>query len=182
MVSKAMQAELAKKARAANRRLERASESQRKALDYFLKNYETRQGTHGTVFKQGKAANENEYRKRIRELDIFLAGEISKISGWKALKAKNLTSATKTISGMGYNLTEDELAMIIKETGGKKAMGKSGSGALAWYKALNNVQAYKSKLEKDKSDSFTGLTESDIQNAIAIRNTSYQATLSALKP
>lgn len=175
-----MQRELAKLARAANRRLERASKGQRSALDYYLKNYHTRAGARGTVFQQGKAATEAEYKARMAELRAFMGGKTSTRTGWEKLKAENIRQGAETLrSERKYDLTDEEFAAIIEETGGKKELGK-----VEFYRVLNNVQAKhneeRAKAEASK-DPFTGLTDKEISDAVAMRNTSWEATLSVLK-
>ena len=179
MITDAMQRNLAKMARAANRRLERAEESQRSALDYYLKDYHTRQGAHGTVFQQGKAKTEREYRARMKELERFMGTEdkptISAKKQWEAVKQSNLESGIEKLQGK-YDLPDEVLAQVIKETGGKKKAGK------AFYTALNNVMAAaRRKKAAADEDSFTGLTSGEVTQAINSRNTEYQATLELLK-
>ena len=77
--------------------------------------------------------------------------------------------------GRGYDLTDEELAQILIETGGAKKAGK------AFYKALNNVQAARNKKAKSAGDDFTGLTAQEITEAISSRASGYEATLAALK-
>ena len=178
-ITDAMQRDLAKLARAANRRLERAGESQRSALDYYLKDYHTRQGAHGTVFQQGKAKTEREYRARMKELERFMGTEdkpsISAKKQWEAVKQSNLESGIEKLQGK-YDLPEEVLAQVIKETGGKKKAGK------AFYTALNNVMAAaRRKKAAADEDSFTGLNADEVTQAINSRNTEYQATLELLK-
>lgn len=174
-ITDAMQRELARVARAANRRLERASEGQRAALDYYLRGYHTREGARGTVFQQGRAKTEREYRARMAELEAFMSGESTTRRGWKELKEENISKAGETLRGRGYDLKDEELAQILIETGGAKKVGK------AFYKALNNVQAARNKKAKSAGDDFTGLTSQEITEAISSRASGYEATLAALK-
>lgn len=161
--------ELAKLARAANRRLERATEGQRSALDYYLKDYHTRQGAHGAVFQQGKAKTEAEYRQRMAELKSFMSGEISTRRGWESVKQEGIEKAADTLRSQGYDLTDEELAQILRETGGKKAAGNN------FYKALNNVQAAKEKKANRGKD--TELTPQELKSEIARRNSEQQAAV-----
>ena len=164
-ISAKQQQELAKLARAANRRLERATEGQRKSLEYNIKGYHIREGSRGTVFQQGKAKTEREYRQRMAELRAFMGAKTSKRSGWETLKKSNMRKAQDTLSEMGYDITDKELEIVLKETGGSSK---------AFYRALENVQAAK---DPDTEE----LTAEEVRAAIADRRTDYQATLAALK-
>ena len=71
-LTREMQKELTMFARRMNRRIERASEGQRRSLEYNIRGYTTRQRSSGiTVFSQAKAKTEQEYYKRMKELKAF---------------------------------------------------------------------------------------------------------------
>lgn len=159
--------ELARLARAANRRLERATAGQRSELDHYLKGYHTREGAHGTVFQQGKAKTEAEYRQRMNELRSFMEGKTSTRRGWESVKQEGVSKAADTLKEQGYDITDEELAQILKETGGKKAAGNN------FYKALNNVQAAKEKKANRGKD--TDLSPEELSAEISRRNTEQQA-------
>jgi len=165
MVSRAQQAELSKLARAANRRLERATEGQRKSLEHNIKNYHTREGSRGIVFQQGKAKTESEYQQRMAELRKFMSAKTSTRKGWEELKKENMQKAQESLSDMGYDITDEELKTILEEEGG---------GNAAFYKALENVQATKGPDNKE-------LTPEQVRKAMYQRKTDYQATLAAIK-
>ena len=168
MITKEMQRELAYKARAANRRLERASEGQRSALEHYIKGYSgTRESSRGTMFQQGAAKTETEYRQRMRELEKFMGGETSTRRGWKELKSSNVEKAAGTLGEMGYDISEDELVALLEEI-------PDGADSATYYKALENVQAAKNK----KGGT---LTRKEIIKAISERRSDYEATLGALK-
>lgn len=183
VISKAQQKELANLARAANRRLERAGKEQRSTLEYYLRKYHTREGSRGLVFKQGQAKTEREYRARMAELRAFMGTEeqpsISSIRRWEEVKAANLSAGIEKLRSKrkGGQLSDAEIAQVIKETGGKKKAGK------AFYTALSNVRAAKRKKNKGKgkTDSLTGLTDEEISAAINSRRSEYQATLASIK-
>ena len=161
-VTKEMQRELARKARAANRRLERATEGQRRSLEHNIRGYHTREGARGIVFQQGAAKNEREYRQRMAELEAFM--EKSKTStrrGWEELKKANISKAQESLTNMGYDVTDEELEIILKETGGSSK---------AFYRALENVMAAKEEADNE-------LTAENIRNAINERRSDYEATL-----
>ena len=165
-VTKEMQKELANLARAANRRLERASEGQRKSLEYNIRGYHTRKGARGTVFQQGAAKNEREYRQRMAELHDFMAAKTSKKTGWKQMKKAAVSKANETLqSKWGYNLTDKELDIVLRE---------SAKSSIAFYRNLEIVSATK--------DNKAGeLSEDEISSAIQQRRTDYETTVELQK-
>lgn len=171
MITKEEQRLLANMARKANKRLERASEGQRRALEHYIKDYTTKETSKGTVFSQGKAKTEAEFRKRMRELEDFLGDEdnptISTRREWERVKRQNVSRAGDTLEDMGFDITDDELAAVLEELPSKASRAD-------YYRALENVQA----LKKEKG---AELTRAEIKDAIANRRTDYQATLAALK-
>ncbi len=178
-LSKETQAELKLLGRRANRRLERATEGQRKALEYIIRGYHTI-GEKGSLrFSQGKAKTEAEARARLRELRSFLEGDpearegelpISTRAGWEAAKSLAVKNANETlkykyrnIKGI-YNITDDELATILEETGGEKSM--------AFYSSLENVIIKKNRRRKANRDK--PLSAKELGKAIADRKTDLQ--------
>lgn len=133
-----MQRALSNRARAANRRLERATPGQRAYLEKQIEKYHTRERAPGfNVFQQGKAQSEAEYRARMRELDTFMAAKTSTRKGWKSVKKAQVEAAGKTLrEKQGYNLTDNELALILEEI-------DTGHGSADFYKALANVEINK---------------------------------------
>ena len=144
-ISAAEQKTLANLARAANRRLERASEGQRSYLEAQIAKYHTRirQKTGARVFQQGKAKSNAEYRARMRELQTFMQAKTSTIEGWKKIKAKQVEAAGETIRAGGSNLTDEELAGILREL-------EKGHSSAEFYKALANVEISKREAEAEK--------------------------------
>ena len=168
-ISKEQQKELANMARRANRRLERATEGQRRALEYYLRGYTTREGKDGTVFKQGSAKTEAEYKKRMTELESFLGSKddprISTRTEWERVKRQNVELANIKLKEKGYDFTDDELAAILEEAAPK---------AENYYHILNIVQAFK--------DSLGGsLDDEEMIEALTTRISDYQLTLAAIK-
>lgn len=157
-MTKEMQRELSALARAANRRIERASEGQRKALEYYLRNYHTRERNNGMrVFQQGAAKNEDEYETRMKELRKFMGTEdrptISRRKRWEELKRQNVEDAGKTIrKSANYDLTDDELATILEETDAEH-------GTTEFYRALENVQIAKNEAGSEWQPSPEAITE-----------------------
>lgn len=151
-ITSEMQKELTYLARAANRRIERATEGQRSALEYYLRKYHTRERADGTlVFQQGKAKTTAEYNARMKELKRFMYGDpegkgdeyepISKRKGWEALKKRQVANAADTLRKEGYDITDEELEMVLIE-GADEDIGGSDPVMLA---ALQNVQIAKAQ-------------------------------------
>lgn len=150
-ITKEMQRELANAARAANRRLERASQGQLDALEHNIKNYHTRTNAAGEMrFSQSKASTEAEYRQRMSELNKFMNAKTSTRKGWENVRRDSLSKANDKLSEMGYDVTDEELAQIAKETGGHNA---------AFYRALENVTAEKMAMYEDEEDDFGDIDE-----------------------
>ncbi len=163
-ITKEMQEDLARKARAANKRLERASEGQRRALEHYTKGYHTFETAKGDRFRQGKAKTETEYKQRLQELEDFLSGETSTRKGWEALKKRNIEAANRKLKDMGYYFTDEELANVLEEASPKDAN---------FYHVLNIVQAYRA--------AGAQLDEETIIEALTSRVSEYKATLAAIK-
>ena len=153
MISKSQQAELRKRARAANERIRTASENAQKAYEHYTEKYHTYKSKKGErLFKTGAAKTEAEYRQRMKELDAFLGSKYTTTGGWKKAVNKALQNANKKLDKMGYDVTEEELANVIKETGGAK------KNPAAFYRALENLTAEKilNELDEDIEDEDFG--------------------------
>lgn len=168
-LTREMQRALANRARAANRRLERATPGQRAYLEKQIAKYHVRERGTNIVFKQGKAMSEAEYRARMRELDTFMAARTSTRRGWDQMKREQVESAGATIRGQGYDITDDELAIILEEI-------DDGHGSAAFYKALANVEIGKELA----GDTWTPSRE-QISNALNERRSAQQRTEMLLK-
>ena len=164
-VTPQMQKQLTNLARAANRRLERASAGQRRSLEYNIKGYQTKITSRGMVFKQGKAKSAAEYRQRMAELNKFMGAKTSTRTGWETLKTENINKAQESLKKMDYDITDTELEVILKEVGGSSK---------EFYKALENVQAAKNIKGKE-------LSADEIREAIFSRRSDYEATLAAIE-
>lgn len=151
-ITSEMQRELVNLARAANRRIERATEGQRNALEYYLRGYHTRKRDNGMiVFQQGNAKTEREYKARMKELKRFMEGDpkekdeeykpISTRAGWEKLKKENVAKAAETLRAAGNDITDEELEMILIE-GAEEDIGGSDPVMLA---AVQNVQIAKAE-------------------------------------
>lgn len=168
-ISKEQQRELKNLARAANRRLERASEGQRASLEFNIKKYHTQKGKYGISFSQAAAKTEREYKQRMAELEKFMQAKTSTKRGWNALQESNIEKAVGTLDQMGYDITEEELAVILRELKGLK--GKD------FYTVLENVEA--AKYEKESSGEE--FTEKDLKKELNTRREEYEATLKSMK-
>lgn len=173
-ITSEMQRELAKKARAANRRLERASEGQRRALEYYIRGYAVRQRGEYIIFQQGKAKSEAEYKKRMQELEDFMQAESSTKKGWKALKERQVRAAGETLRDEGSNLTDDELANVLIELN-RDGDSKGGSDVI-FQAAVQNVEIAKRKAGKN----WTG-SDQQIRDAINSRRSAQERVQTLLK-
>ena len=168
-----MQRELAARARAANRRLERATEGQRKALEHYTRQYHTRQRDNGMiVFQQGKAKTEAEYKARMRELELFMGTAerptISARKEWERVKRENVKAAGETLRDEGSSITDEELATLLEEL-------DEGSTA-EFYKALANVE-----IAKEKAGSGWSATPEAIRSAMAARRSAQERAVALIK-
>lgn len=162
-----MQRELASLARAANRRIERATPGQRQALEHYLKGYHTRERDNGMrVFQQGKAKSISEYKQRMKELRKFMGTEeeptISRRSEWEKVKKAAVEKAGETIrKKQGYNITDDELSNILQEA--------HLADSTEFYKALANVE-----ISKNEAGDFWNATRNEIAKALESRRTAQE--------
>ena len=167
-----MQRELAARARAANRRIERATEGQRAALEHYTRQYHTRQRDNGMrVFQQGKARTEAEWKARMRELDLFMGTAedptISKRSEWERVKKQNVEKAGETLREEGSDITDDELAMILEET--------EGGSTADFYKALANVEIAKATADEWQP------TKENVREAVNARRSAQERATQLIK-
>lgn len=128
---------IAKQARAANRRIERADAGQRAAIEAYQNRsaYSTGWSAERGKFKAGKATSVKEAVARLEQLGDFMASKTSTRRGWKQLKKSNVSKAAGTLENMGYDFTPRELETILKEADAKSRR--------EFYKVLDTVQAYK---------------------------------------
>lgn len=160
-VTSAQQKELAKLARAANRRLERATEGQRSYLEYQIRKYHTREREGGErVFMQGKASTTAEYNARMRELRRFMGYDEKKVrssyrKGWESMKSEQVAKAGETLRGVKVDITDEELALILEELDAKNKDA-------TLYDALVNVE-----LAKEEAGDMWEPSADAIQAALA---------------
>ena len=150
--------------RAANRRLERAGEGQQSALEHYMQGYHTRTNDEGELrFSAAAPKNAAEMRQRTAELEKFMAGKTSTKRGWERVQAEATSKAQEKLGEMGYDVTDEELRNIAKETGGHNA---------AFYRALEQITA--EKLENEFEIMFDD--EEELFEEIEQRRTDQEIT------
>ena len=102
--------ELALLTRRANRRLERASEGQRKYLEVFVQRM-----TGATKFSSSHVGlTPTQIESKLQKLRQFLSHELTSTrAGWKSRIAENVSKARQTWNKWGFDLTDEELAEIL---------------------------------------------------------------------
>lgn len=152
--------EIRRLTRAAQRRMERASEGQRRAMEYQVQkatgSKKWSSATKGFSYQQAQA--------QIEKLSRFMEAETTTIRGWRAIKTQQVSKAAQTLAERysGFNLTDAELADIFKQVGDKSRQEK--------YKAINLVVASKAK----QGELPGQLSSDEISKAIA-EKVSYEA-------
>ena len=135
-MTKQQQSEIKLLTRRANRRLERATSGQRKALEHYIGKEKFSASSKGLTYAEAQA--------KIEKLNRFLSGESSTRKGWDALKARQVAKANKAWGKMGYNLTDEELANILIQV--------DTDNHQDYYRAVNLVQAAKDEAELTGED------------------------------
>lgn len=162
-LTQSMIKELTNLARAANRRIERATPGQLRYLQSKITKYHVRERKPGfNVFSQAKPKNMAEYYSRMKELNNFMAAKTTYKKGWEAVKRAQVASAGKTLRAEGTNITDDELALILMEIG-------EGHRSAEFYKALDNVEISK----RAAGDKWTPSAEA-ISDAINTRRSAQE--------
>lgn len=165
--------ELRNLVRAANRRLERASEGQRSALEYFMQK-DIQASKWSSSFSKMSPQELKSYEEKLRKfMGTKEAPTISRKSYWNEVKSESVRKANATFSRRraGHNLTDQEMAEILKQLG--------NPDKATFYMAVNKVQAMKGY----NASKWTG-SEKDIANAIAQKwsaQSSYQRALDIRK-
>lgn len=160
MITEAQKRAIRQATRTANRRLERATEGQRRALEKYIGAEKFSAKTRGMTYQQAAA--------QIEKLNKFLAAKSSTRRGWEEIKQKSIRNANRTLSNQGYNLSDDELADILEQIeDGKKQ---------DFYRAVNLVSAAKYEAGQEWSG-----TEEQIAKAIETKVSYQEALIKALK-
>lgn len=173
-ISKELYAELRRLTRAAQRRMERATPGQRRALEFYVK-----QATGSTKWSSSaKGMSTQQANARIQQLRKFMGyneqnKQVEQVTstrkGWEAIKESNVAKANATFGKRraGHNLTDDEMAEILIQLGDPTKK--------EFYHAVNKVQAMKGYMgEKWKGDA------NDISKALAQKWSAQEAYRRAL--
>ena len=180
-MTKAQQKAIRTLVRRANRRIERASAGQRSALEYFVQKAVGKNkwsaATKGYTSEQAnlllsqlkKFLTAQSTTKRGWEYTDFEKGIGRHTNqGWIAMKQANVSTAAGTLSTMGYDISEDELAEILKQIDAKDRS--------EFYRAVNLVQAKK----EEKGDKWKGSSK-QIREALEEKATAQEALDKAIK-
>lgn len=173
-ISQATYQELRKLVRAANRRIERATPGQQKALEYYVKRATgakkwssaakdmTPQQASARIQQLRKFMGYNEQNKQVEQVT-------STRTGWEAIKQSNVAKANATFGRRraGHNLTDEEMAEIL--------MQLDDASKKEFYHAVNKVQAMKGYM----GDQWTGSRE-DIARALSMKWSAQDAYKRAL--
>lgn len=139
--------------RRANRRLERASEGQRSALEYYIRE---RTGSANKFSASYAGLTKQQQQSKIDILEQFLSSKSTTKEGWKNIKASNVSKAAKSLGKEGYTLSDAELAEILKQVYTDNYDEK--------YRAINLVQAAKYEAELSGREWYG--SEEAVKNAI----------------
>lgn len=150
--------------RRANRRIERATEGQRAALEYYVNKATGADKFSATT----KGLSAEQAAAKIRDIERFLAGESSTRKGWDKIKEENVRKANETLRSQGYDLSNEELAEILEQV--------DTSSKKDFYKAINLVEAKKI----EEGEGWEGSPD-EITAAIAEKFTYQQALTKALQ-
>lgn len=97
--------------RTANRRIERASEGQRRAIEHYNRGDLNDKGFFSSSYKGLSYA---EAGRKIKALEQFLGAESTTRRGWESIKSQQIEKTTQTWQQRGYDLTEEEIEAILK--------------------------------------------------------------------
>lgn len=153
IISPELYAELRRLTRAAQRRMERATPGQRRALEFYVE-----QATGEKKWSSAaKDMTTQQANARIQQLRKFLGYDAmnrpveqvtSSRRGWEAIKTSNVAKANATFARRraGHNITDEEMAEILIQLGDPSKK--------EFYHAVNKVQAMKGYMGKKwKGDS-----------------------------
>ena len=165
-MTKAQQEEIKLLTRRANRRLERAPQGQRKALEYYVQ-----KATGATKFSAAsKGFTYEQAELKLKTLRKFLEARSTTRKGWDAVKRENVRKANETLSEQGYDLTDEELAEILTQI--------DSSNRSELYRAVNLVQA--AKQEAEEEDLWEGSSK-QIAETIGTKATAQEALKKAIQ-
>ena len=131
-ITKAQKLEIRRLTRQAQRRMERASEGQRRVLEH-----EVLKATGSKKWSSAyKGFSFERAEQQIQLLQEFLGNRISKRVEWEGVKRR-----VNTLSKMGYHVTDEELADILIQMKERKMKDI--------YRAVNLVEAKKGRKLRD---------------------------------
>lgn len=157
-MTKQQYAAIRKLTRAANRRIERATGGMKSALQYYAERLTGEKKWSSAM----KGKSYQEAAMQIKLLEKFMRAETTTITGWKRVKKQSVKKANETLSGMGYDLTDEELAELLEQ------LGESDNAA--FYKAVNLVQAAKYKNDwQGSKDQIADAISEKVSNQEALR-------------
>ena len=162
--------ELALLTRRANRRLERASEGQRKYLEVFVKRM-----TGATKFSASHVGlTPTQIESKLQKMRRFLSHELTTTrTGWKYLTTEALSKTRQTWNDRGYDFTDEELAEILIQV--------DTSNNAEYYRVVNLVYARK----HDKYDNIDNIPQDKyrqlVAEAVAQKVSAQEAAVEAIK-
>lgn len=174
-ISQELYKELRRLTRAAQRRMERATPGQRRALEFYVQ-----QATGAKKWSSAAAGMTTQQAKaQIQRLQKFMGYDeqnrqveqvTSTRKGWESIKASNVAKANATFASRraGHNITDDEMAEILIQLGDPSKK--------EFYHAVNKVQAMKGQM----GDKWKG-SSSDIAKALAQKWSAQDAYRRALE-
>ena len=170
-ISQELYKELRRLTRAAQRRMERATPGQRKALEFYVE-----KATGSKKWSSAAAhMNTQQAQAQIAKLQKFMGygqeGPVSSTrAGWEQIKASNVAKANATFGKRraGHDITDEEMAEILMQLGDPSKQ--------EFYHAVNKVQAMKGYMGKE----WTGSRE-DISRALAQKWSAQSAYKRALE-
>lgn len=134
-ITKGQIQEIKRLVRAANRRLERATGGQEAYIKSYIRKLTGGSEKFSAAYKGLTGA---QAAKKIEMLKKFMEKETTTTkTGWKKLKKESIRKANKSLTGQGYDLTDEELSEILEQI-------EAGSNE-EFYRAVNLVTAEKIK-------------------------------------
>lgn len=134
-ITKGQIQEIKRLVRAANRRLERATGGQEAYIKSYIRKLTGDSEKFSAAYKGLTGA---QAAKKIEMLKKFMEKETTTTkTGWKKFKKESIRKANKSLTGQGYDLTDEELSEILEQI-------EAGSNE-EFYRAVNLVTVEKIK-------------------------------------
>lgn len=167
-ITKEQRSQIALLTRRANRRIERAAEKAPGQARY-LEQYVRRMAGADRFSAATKGLTYEQAAAKLAELESFLSHEKTTTRrGWEETKMKGVEKATATWQEMGYDITDEEMADILKQIDAKSKA--------EYYRAVNLVVAAKEEMGEE----WEG-TSAQIKEAISEKVSVQQALERGLK-